>query len=396
MGEMKAVVRYLEARQTKAGTRYYYCPPAAAVAARVVARAPLGGDLAEAVAKAEGYNRALDAWRRGEEQAAAVVPGSIAHLIAAFQKSRDYPARDKTRRHYDWALGVLERTTLEGGRTLGQVLVRDLRPKHVLALRDILARQATKGTGERRASAAITLGRRLFEWGRKMGIAPHENPWSRPGLKATPYGGRVWSPEEFRRFVAAARALGHHSIALAALLTRDLCQRPGDILRLTWAAWEPDHAEGPRFVLVQSKTGQHVRAPVSEALAEAMAKLTPGEPGDLIVRSDKRGVAISEFRLSHLVAEIREHAGLPETVRFKDLRHTGLTELGEAGADVAQIQSLSGHTTMQIVHRYVRSTSAAAEAAVRKREALRGRRAAKALPPPPKALPAPEPGPRDP
>jgi integrase len=391
MGDMKAVVRYLEARKTKAGTRYYYCPPAAAVAARVVARAPLGGDLAEAVAKAEGYNRALDAWRRGEEQAAAVVPGSIAHLIAAFQKSRDYPSRAKTRSHYDWALGVLEKTTLEGNRTLGQVLVRDLRPKHVLALRDILARQATKGTGERRASAAITLGRRLFEWGRKMGLAPHENPWSRPGLKATPYGGRVWSPEEFRRFVAAARALGHHSIALAALMTRDLCQRPGDVLKMTWSAWD---AEGQRFVFRQSKTGQEIKAPASVALAAEMAKMTPGAPDALIITSDRRGVAISEFRLAHLVADIRAHAGLPAEVRFKDLRHTGLTEMGEAGADLKEIQSISGHTTVQIVHRYVRNTSAAAEAAVRKREDLRGRRAAKALPPPPKALPAPEP--RDP
>jgi hypothetical protein len=172
MGEMKASVRYLEARRTKSGIRYYYCPPAAAVAARVVARAPLGADLAEAVAKAEANNRALDAWRRGEEQAAAVVPGSIARLIAAFQRSRDYPTRKKTRAHYDWALSVLGKTRLERGRTLGQVMVRDLRPRHVLALRDIIARQAKKGTGERRESAAITLGRRLFEWGREMGMAP--------------------------------------------------------------------------------------------------------------------------------------------------------------------------------------------------------------------------------
>jgi integrase len=386
MSEMKASVRYLEARRTKSGTRYYYCPPAAAVAAGVVARAPLGADLAEAVAKAEAYNRVLDAWRRGEEQAAAVVPGSIAHLIAAFQRSRDYPTRKKTRAHYDWALKVLEETNLEGGRTLGQVMVKDLRPRHVLALRDILARQATKGTGERRASAAITLGRRLFEWGRKMGMAPHENPWSRPGLKATPYGGRVWSPEEFRRFVAAARALGHHSIALAALMTRDLCQRPGDILRMTWGAWDP---EAQVFRFRQSKTGAAINAPASAELAAAMSKLTPGKPDDLIIKSDRRGVPITEFRLAHLVAEIRKHAGLPADVRFKDLRHTGLTELGEAGADIAQIQSLSGHTTMQIVHRYVRNTSAAAEAAVRKREEHRARRAAKALPPPPKALPAP-------
>lgn len=391
MGEMKATVRYLEARQTKAGTRYYYCPPAAAVAARVVARAPLGADLAEAVAKAEAYNRALDAWRRGEEQAAAVVPGSISHLIAAFQRSRDYPARAKTRTHYDWALGVLEKTTLEGGRTLGQVLVRDLKPRHVMALRDILARQATKGTGERRASAAITLGRRLYEWGRKMGMAPHENPWSRPGLKATPYGGRVWSPEEFRRFVAAARALGHHSIALAALLTKDLCQRPGDVLRMTWSAWDP---EAGVFRFTQSKTGAVINAPASADLAATIAKITPGAPDALIITSDRRGVPISEFRLAHLVAEIREHAGLPAEVRFKDLRHTGLTELGEAGADIAQIQSMSGHTTMQIVHRYVRNTSAAAEAAVRKREEHRSRRAQKAIAPPLKALPAPEP--RDP
>jgi integrase len=156
---------------------------------------------------------------------------------------------------------------------------------------------------------------------------------------------------------------------------------------MTWSAWDP---EAQVFHFRQSKTGAAINAPASAELAAAMAKLTPGKPDDLIIKSDKHGVAISEYRLAHLVAEIRKHAGLRAEVRFKDLRHTGLTELGEAGADIAQIQSLSGHTTLQIVHRYVRNTSAAAEAAVRKREEHRARKAKKALPPPPKALPAPE------
>lgn len=386
--DVKAVVRYLEARRLAGGrVAYYYCPPAAAVEARVVSRCPLGDDLADAVKKAETYNKHLDAWRRGEEQRAAVLVGSIDHLIGQFQRSRAYPQKPKTAAHYDYALKVLAETKGGDGRRFGALPVAKISPAHVMRLWDVLLAGRAAGTGERRAGAAIAIARRAWEWGRKAGLAPQDNPWSRPGIKSSPHAGVVWSREEFRRFTAQARAMGKTSVALAALMTRDLCQRPGDVCAMRWSNWD---SEGGVFRFKQSKTGVDLTVPPSADLAEVLGKMTPGAPEDLIIRTEDRGVAITESRLPHLVAEVRDAAGLPRHLIAKDWRHTGLTEAGEAGASIAELQALSGHRTVQILARYVRASSAAAASAVAKRDAARAKAARRALPAPPKALPAPE------
>jgi hypothetical protein len=176
---VKASVRYLEARRLADGaTAYYYCPPKVAVEARVVGRCALGKDFPDAVRKAEAYNAVLDAWRRGEEHAKGIQPGSVEALIAAFQKSRFYPTKEKTRRHYDYALAVLAGVRLRDGRGLGQMPVAAIRTPHVEALHALLLEE--RAGAKRRAAAAIILGRRLWSFGRRVGMAPEANPFPVP------------------------------------------------------------------------------------------------------------------------------------------------------------------------------------------------------------------------
>lgn len=384
---VKASVRYIEARRLADGsTAYYYCPPKAAIAARVVARCPLGKDFPDAVRKAEAYNAAIDAWRRGEEEARGVQIGSVEALVVAFQRSRFYPTKEKTRRHYDYALAVLAGVRLRDGRRFGQMPVAAIRTPHVEALHALLLEE--RAGAERRAAAAIILGRRLWSFGRRVGMAPDANPFARPGLTAPRHSGIVWPREAFDRFRARAKAEGRASVALAALLCRDLCQRPGDILALTWSAW---NAEAGAFRLTQSKAGADVAAKASSAILSEMKKIEVGAPDEHIIRSEESGKPYKSRHFAALVAEIREKAGLPAHFIAKDWRHTGLTELAEAGANIAGLQAMSGHKTQQILARYVKTSNAAADAAVEAREAARAKAKRRSLPAPPKALPAPQP-----
>jgi integrase len=324
--------------------------------------------------------------RRGEEHAKGIQPGSVEALIAAFQKSRFYPTKEKTRRHYDYALAVLAGVRLRDGRGLGQMPVAAIRTPHVEALHALLLEE--RAGAKRRAAAAIILGRRLWSFGRRVGMAPEANPFARPGLTAPRHSGIVWPREAFERFRAQAKAEGRASVALAALLCRDLCQRPGDILALTWSDWDP---EAGAFRLTQSKTGVEVAAKASSAILAEMRKIQVGAPEEHIIRSEESGKPYKGRHFAALVAKIREKAGLPGHLIAKDWRHTGLTEFAEAGANIAGLQAMSGHKTQQILARYVKTSNAAADAAVEAREAARARQKQRALPPPPKALAAPEP-----
>jgi hypothetical protein len=62
-------VRYLETRQLKSGTAYYYCPPDDVRDAGILEACPLGADLDVAVGKAQTCNRMLDEWRAGDKPA---------------------------------------------------------------------------------------------------------------------------------------------------------------------------------------------------------------------------------------------------------------------------------------------------------------------------------------
>jgi integrase len=60
--------------------------------------------------------------------------------------------------------------------------------------------------------------------------------------------------------------------------------------------------------------------------------------------------------------------GLPKELRIADLRRTGTTEMVEAGVSMAQIMSVTGHSTPNSVKPYMKNTYASAENALTKRE----------------------------
>jgi integrase-like protein len=87
-----------------------------------------------------------------------------------------------------------------------------------------------------------------------------------------------------------------------------------------------------------------------------------------IVISETTGQPYKEDHFRHEFARIRKLAGgLPDSLRFMDLRRTAVVRLAEAGCSVPEIAAVSGHTidpTARILEVYLPRTALMARAAV--------------------------------
>jgi integrase len=135
-------------------------------------------------------------------------------------------------------------------------------------------------------------------------------------------------------------------MALAVRLAYETTQRQADVLRMAWTA-----LDGDVIRIRQSKTGRLVAVPISPALVAQIAAAP--RTGVTMVISERPSRPYKVFNFGHLFASIRKDAGLPETLWFRDLRRTGLTEAGNGGASVTELQALGGHKTIQQLGAYV-------------------------------------------
>jgi hypothetical protein len=79
---------------------------------------------------------------------------------------------------------------------------------------------------------------------------------------------------------------------------------------------------------------------------------------------------VSGSYTDHKHATIREALGLSEEFVVHSLRHTMLTRLGEAGADVFSIMRIAGHSSVTVSERYVHPSPESLERSFEKLENL--------------------------
>jgi len=225
-------------------------------------------------------------------------------------------------------------------------------------------------TSPRQADLAFRVLARIISWGFDRGIAP-ANPCQRVGLlyKSTRVD-KVWTPEAEHAFMENAS----EQLRLALLLALWTGQRQGDLLRLTWSAYDGSHIR-----LKQSKTGARVEVPVGQplrvALATAKAKVDATVDAEEIatrtILSTARGDPWSGdgFRSAWRKACI--DAGI-KGLTFHDLRGTAVTRLAVAGCTVPEIASITGHSLRDaetiLQSHYLNRDSELATSAIRKYE----------------------------
>lgn len=378
-------------RKNSDGTFRYYWQPSKAQRRDGWALIRLPDSYAEAVATAEAQNarvaenraRAHDAAnaakggrKKGEPPldprirlALAGVPGTVKHAIERLKKDEDHQAlAPKTLKFYDFVYAILEEWG--GALKLRHITKADMRR---------LVKDLAEHRGSRTANAARERMSRLFR------IANDEGEMQgNPAALVKPIdivpSGIPWPREADPLFVAAADALGYHSIGTAIVLNAWLGQREADLLELPRALYKDG-----RILVAQSKTNAVASLPVGivPALAERIEKELAKQkergvvagPGARLLLRETTGGPWDEHAFRHAFADVRakvaekhpapfaldfipkrmvaevklaertDFTAAPTDLIFKDLRHTAILRLHEAGVTLDAIGAVTGHTS---------------------------------------------------
>jgi integrase len=255
---------------------------------------------------------------------------SILHAYQASSKFLGLAAR--TRADYAKQIRVIEEK-------LGDFQLDDLADRRTRgafqAWRDGLA-VGSKGQGSRRqADYAYAVLALILAWARNRGLISI-NPCERGGrLYVAKRADKVWTDADEDAFLASAPKHLH----LALLLALWTGQRQGDLLRLPWSAYD-----GETIRLKQSKRGRRVAVPVGKPLKAALDATERKSPVILLTLDGTpwtSGGFSASWRKACARAKI---VGLT----FHDLRGTAVTRLAVAGASVAEIATVTGHSLSDV------------------------------------------------
>lgn len=187
----------------------------------------------------------------------------------------------------------------------------------------------------RQSDYTIAVFARALAWALDRGMIS-VNPLKRPGrVWKGSRAEKVWSDDDERSLLAVASP----QMALAITLALWTGQRQGDLLRLTWNAYD-----GQFIRLRQSKTGVRVVIPVGaplKAILEATRRVSPF----IISSGDDRPYTSDGFRATW--RKTCERAGV-KGLTFHDLRGTAVSRLASAGATEMEIAAITGHAVSDV------------------------------------------------
>lgn len=353
-----------------------------------VATTSLGSDLSEVFTRAKVLNETFKAWRIGEQQE--ITRGTVEWLFDWYRKQDKFTSkRHQTRVGYKRQMDFIEAMEMKVG-TLGQRQAAAVDGPTA----DKLYQRAVAKHGERTGAYMMQVCRLVWSLASRPGYSKvtgvKVNPFKGMGIKASSgagKGNRAATREEYNRYREVAREMGKQSMATAAALCFETCQRVFDVFgfadpdgRVVRGFFWADYRPGELITVVQSKTGKRITLPLVDGegddavllypeLEEELAR-TPRGRGigrDMIVVGDNTGEPFSVGYMQKLHRQIREKAGLPSDLRFTSFRHGGMTEIGDAGID--DTRAVSGHSKLETTAIYNKANQAKARRIARERRA---------------------------
>lgn len=257
---------------------------------------------------------------------------TLTGLLDAYEDSADFKnLADATKRGYRAHLRAI---AAEFG-DLPTELLRDRRTRgELLAWRDRIAL-----TSRRNADYRFSVFARVLSWAVNRGLAPL-NPLERPGrLYRAARKGNVWTAEDEAAFLSKAPKHMH----LALILALWTGQRQGDLLRLTWSAYD-----GEKIRLAQNKTGARVLIPVGAPLKMMLdAQRATATATAVTILTTANGMTWTSDGFRTSWGRACEKAGIVD-LTFHDLRGTAVTRLALAGCSVPEIATITGHSLRDV------------------------------------------------
>lgn len=178
---------------------------------------------------------------------------------------------------------------------------------------------------------------------------------------------KIWGSDDLRRFLETASVPLQRALMLA-LWTG---QRQGDLLKLTWSAYD-----GQVIRLKQSKGKARVPVPVGAPIKDMLDAMAGERKTSVTILTNSKGQPWTSDGFRASWEKAYKKAGIVD-LHFHDLRGTAVTRLALAGCTVPEIASITGHslkTVQEILDRhYLGGRLELAEAAIKKLDAVYGR-----------------------
>ncbi|WP_250482867.1 integrase [Caballeronia sp. GaOx3] len=217
--------------------------------------------------------------------------------------------------------------------------VHTITPQMVATWRDARLAEVSPGTALRELQL---LGHVFSIAIREWGIRMPSNPVS---LIRKPRSGRardrVLTASERTALIAACHQCQNPWITPIVVFALETAARRGEILALRWDDVDLKHRTA---VLQVTKTGQPRRIPLSPtcvAMLESLPRSLDGRVFPVSMEALKQAYERAVARATII------------NFTFHDLRHDALTRLAKRGLSVLELRAISGHTTANMLQRYV-------------------------------------------
>lgn len=255
--------------------------------------------------------------------------GTLFTLIAEFRASAEFTTKSaSTQRAYLAYLKMIEGEF--GDMPLAALAEPEVRGEFK-AWRDTMAETP------RKADYAWTVLARVLSVAKDRGRI-RTNPCERGGrLYEADRSEKIWMADDIRAFSAVAS----EPLQMAMLLALWTGQRQGDLLRLSWSAYDGTHIR-----LRQRKGKKRAPIPVGAPLKAALDAAKEGRRAvTILVNTRGKPWTSDGFRASWDKAF--ERSGLGD-LHFHDLRGTAVTRLALSGCTVPEIASITGHSLKDV------------------------------------------------
>ena len=289
---------------------------------------------------------------------------SLKEMVDDYYSSYEYnDLRDETKADYKYLISQVLDTRVEG-QYLRQVDVKKLTTKICK-----LAYNIWCDRGIHFANKTMAIARVLYNHGLRMEIVG-SNPFNAVRRRKPQVRSTLWSKDDVVKLLDFAYSeFETRNLGLIAQMAYEWCQRVGDMRLLKWDNVDFEHK---RVHILQSKRRAEVYLPVSDELLDMLEQQREdfGFQDYIAPRPYAIGgkyEPYTKYKMSKHGRTLIRNAGLPDTLRLSDLRHTGTTEMVQAGVGIGQIMSVTGHANPQSVKPYIKNTYDAANYALTKR-----------------------------
>jgi len=274
-------------------------------------------------------------------------------LVKHYKQSHDYTKlRSQTQRDYSNILNNAMMTKVED-KVLSNIQVKNLSRRTFKVAYDIWLDR-----GVRTANMTHSVLRKVLNYGIDLEILPI-NPIV--GIQKQPENARntTWTPKQVKTFLDTAYGeFKWRNIGLIVHMAYEFVQRVGDMRELTWDCIDFDKK---LLTLEQSKRRATVFLPIEENLFDMLRNQHQDFGFQNYVapslRTNLGGYKpYNKYEVSKHVNAIKSASGLPKGLYAMDMRRTGVTQMVDAGVDLAQIMSVSGHKNPNSVNPYMKNT----------------------------------------